>query len=252
MIAPFRSWYPPPKVLTLGSDEVHVWRASLDLPASRVRGLLQTLAADERARAERFYFQKDREHFIVARGVLRDILGRYLDMQPGQLRFCYSPNGKPALARKSGGDALRFNLSHSHGLALYAFTCGREIGVDIERIRTDFPCEQIAKRFFSPQEYAVFHTLPDSLKQEAFFTFWTCKEAYLKARGDGLLLPLNQFEVSLEKGGTEPVTVLNTKGDSHEDSPWTLHKLPFCPGYVAALVVEGHELQLKYWQWTEE
>lgn len=247
MIAPIRSWYPPPKVLTLGSDEVHVWRASLDLPASRVRGLQQTLAADERARAERFYFQKDREHFIVARGVLRDILGRYLDMQPGQLRFCYSPNGKPALAREFGGDALRFNLSHSHGLALYAVNSGREIGVDIERIRHDLAKEQIAERFFSPHEVSVLHALPANMQKEAFFTCWTRKEAYIKATGKGLTFPLDIFDVSLVPG--EPAALLSTKWDPQEASRWSLQELNPGPGYVAAIAVEGHHWRLKCWQW---
>src|SRR5262245_49624616 len=120
--------------LKLENDEVHVWRAVLDRTPMRVRSLRQLLAANEQGRADRFRFQKDREHFIVARGLLRIILGRYLNRQPNQLRFGYSQYGKPALSEESGCPGLRFNLSHSHGLALFAVSRGREVGVDIEQI----------------------------------------------------------------------------------------------------------------------
>ena len=124
-VAPISSWCLPARPLKLGSDEVHVWRASLDVTALQVQSLQQSLTGDERKRAVRFYFCKDREHFIAARGLLRLILGCYLDIEPAQLRFWYSPYGKPALASEFGKNRLRFNVSHSHGLALYAITWGR-------------------------------------------------------------------------------------------------------------------------------
>jgi 4'-phosphopantetheinyl transferase len=240
-------WLPPPAHLTVSSNKVHVWRTSLDLPASCVQSLQHTLAADELSRAEQLYFPKDRKHFMVARGLLRAILSRYLDMEPGQLRFCHSPYGKPALATTPGQDTLSFNMSHSHGLALYAITRGREIGIDLERIRGDLNCEQIAARFFSPRENAVLRALPAELKPEAFFNCWTRKEAYIKARGEGLSLPLDQFDVSLAPG--EPTMLLNTRGDPQETARWSLQALTPGPGYVAALAVEGHGWRFKYWQW---
>lgn len=249
MITPIHSWYPPPKLIVLGKDEVHIWRASLDLPASGIWSLQQTLSADERKRAKRLYFQRDQEHFIVARGLLRAILGRYLNMQPGQLRFCYNPNGKPSLDRAYGGDVLRFNLSHSHGLALYAVTHGREIGIDLERIRPEVTEQQTAERFFSPQEVAVLNTLPANIRTEAFFNCWTRKEAYIKARGEGLSAPLDNFEVSLAPG--EVAALLSFKGDPQETSRWSLQELYPGPGYVAAIAVEGSHRRLKCWQWPD-
>ncbi len=249
MMSPLPSWCPPPENLTLGNDEVHVWRAFLDLPASQVQSLQQTLVAEELRRAERYYFQKDREHFIVARGLLRAILGRYLRIEPSQLRFCYGPHGKPELAGQTGGEALRFNVSHSHGLALYALTRDRKIGVDLERIRPDLADEKIAERFFSPREVAVLRALPTNMQPEAFFACWTRKEAYLKARGEGLALCLDQFDVSLAPG--EPAALLSTNGDPQEVSRWSLQELDPGPGYVAALAVEGHAWQLKCWQWPD-
>lgn len=250
MIAPVSSWYPPPKVLMLGGDEVHVWRASLSLTASSVQSLQQTLAADEQARADRFHFQRDREHFIIARGVLRAILGCYLRREPSQLRFCYNSHGKPVLAKESGGDVFRFNVSHSHGLALYAVTRGREVGVDLEHIRPHLDLIEIAERFFSPREVAVLRALPPRMQTYAFFSCWTRKEAYIKAKGEGLSIPLDQFDVSLAPG--EPAALLHTQWDDQEASRWSLRELNPGPGYVAALAVFGHHWRLKCWQWPEE
>jgi 4'-phosphopantetheinyl transferase len=241
------AWDLPPLTLILGPDEVHVWRAALDQTASCVRSLWQTLAMDERARAERFRFQKDREHFIVARGLLRALLGRYLAMEPSQLRFSYSLHGKPALAWDSGGDGLRFNVSHSHRLALFAISYGRELGIDVERIRAGVASEQTAERFFSPSEVAVLCSLPSHLRTTAFFHCWTRKEAYIKARGEGLSLHLDQFAVSLAPG--EPPALLSTQQGPHEAWRWSLQELNPGPGYVAALAVEGHHWKLRCWQW---
>lgn len=239
-------WCLPPKTLALGEEEVHVWRAALNRNSSCIQNLQQTLAPDEQRRAERFHFRKDREHFIVARGLLRIILSRYLDVEPKQLRFCYSPYGKPALAKESGGDVLRFNLSHSHEIALYALTLQRDLGVDLEQIRTDWASEQIAAQFFAPSEVAQLRALPANLWHEAFFHCWTRKEAYIKARGEGLSLPLDKFEVSLAPG--ESAALLSTKSDPEEASRWSMKELRVGPDYAAALVVRGHDWQPQYWQ----
>jgi len=241
------SWLVAPANLALSSDEVHVWCAFLDSPMSGVQSLRQTLTGDELDGAARFYFQKDRQRFIVARGLLRTLLSLYLDKEPNQLRFCYSEHGKPALVTISGQTALNFNLSHSDGLALYAVTRGRKIGIDVERVRVVLEYDQIAARFFSPTENAVLRALPAKIKHEAFFHCWTRKEAYIKARGEGLSLPLHQFDVSLAPG--EQAQLLNTKGDPHEAFRWSLQDLRPASGYVAALAVEGDGWHLTCSQW---
>ncbi|MDY7076351.1 MAG: 4'-phosphopantetheinyl transferase superfamily protein [Chloroflexota bacterium] len=242
-----RWWLHPPTNLTIANDKVHVWRASLDLAAVHIRELECTLASDERERAERFRFHKDRVRFIVAHGLLRAILGRYVGVEPSQLRFCYSSHGKPALAWEFEGGVIRFNLSHSHKLALYAVTCGREVGIDLEYIRADLAGEQIVRQFFSPREVADLQALPADMQTAAFFNCWTRKEAYIKARGEGLSLPLDQFAVSLAPG--EPAVLLSTAGDSSEAARWSLQALYPGTGYVAALAVEGHSWRLESWQW---
>lgn len=239
----------PSETLLLTNNEVHVWRASLNLTESSLQSLQHSLTADERSRADRFHFQKDQEYFIAARGLLRAILSHYLGITPSHLRFCYSANGKPALSNH-GGDRLRFNLSHSHGLALYAITRHREVGIDLERIRADFLWEDLAKQCFSPQENTTLRSLPASLRHRAFFSCWTRKEAYVKATGKGLVLPLDQFDVSLAPG--EPAALLRTEWDLEEAARWSLQELIPGPGYVAALAVEGDCCQLKYWQWPTE
>jgi len=242
------TWRVPPATLTLSGDQVHVWRADLDQPPSQMDRFLRTLSADERARAGRFHFQKDREHFIAARGALRAILGLYLNRAPQCLSFCYGEHGKPALMLQPGEDPIRFNVSHSRGVALYAITCGREIGIDLECMRSDLEVEQLAERFFSYQEIATLRKLPASMRRSAFFRCWTRKEAYIKARGEGLSLPLDQFDVSLLPG--EPAALLHTRPDSNEALRWSLQELtPGPSGYVAALAVEGHDVSLALWRW---
>jgi 4'-phosphopantetheinyl transferase len=241
------AWGFPPATIILGGNEVHVWRASLDDLTQQRDSFLHTLAADERTRAERFYFQRDRDRFINARGVLRAILGLYLNRAPKSLSFCNSSHGKPSLACESGGDAIRFNVSHSHGVALYAFTRGREIGIDLEFIRCDLEAEQIADRFFSRSEIGTLRALPLSLRKYAFFLCWTRKEAYIKARGEGLSIPLDQFDVSLTPG--EPAELLTALPDSDEALRWSLEELTVGSGYAAALAVEGRGWILRCWQW---
>jgi len=246
---PTPPWHSAPETLTLSSHEVHVWRAALDVPESDVRRLWDTLAEDERRRAARFVFQRDRTHFVVARGLLRVLLGRYLEHDPQRLHFIYGHNGKPELATDVEGTGLRFNVSHSHGLALYAVTRRREIGVDVERIRPAVAQETIAEHFFSPREVAVLRALPAALQATAFFACWTRKEAYIKARGDGLALPLDQFTVSLAPG--EPAALLSTAWDPQEAARWALHDLAPGPGYMAAVAVAGHDWQLTCWAGAE-
>lgn len=249
MITQRNAWAIPPPYLLATSAEVHVWRASLRVPIGRVRDLERTLATDERARANRFVRERDRDQFVVSRGVLRAILGRYLGQNPCHLRFDYSPFGKPMLSADSGLANIRFNVSHSGDIALYAVTSGREIGVDIERIRTDFGTEDIAQRFFSRREIAALRGLPAPCRLEAFFACWTRKEAYLKARGDGLSLPLDGFDVSLAPG--HPAALLGVHDDAAEAARWSLRELFPGPDHVAALAVEGHGWRLHCWQWLE-
>ena len=242
-------WAAVPPTLCLPDDEIHLWRAALDHPAIHVERVAAVLSVDERNRAERFYFDQDRRRFIVGRGLLRMILGRYMSVEPRRLEFCYGPHGKPALVETAGTWSPRFNVSHSDGLALYAVTHRQELGVDVERIRPIADVGAIADRFFSAEENAVLHAVPPSRKIEAFFTCWTRKEAYIKATGDGLSLPLDQFDVSLAPGASS--ALLSIRGAPGAATGWLLRDLALGPEYVAALAVEGHGWHFQYWQWAD-
>jgi 4'-phosphopantetheinyl transferase len=241
-------WNIPPDHITLGRDDIHVWRAPLSQATSMVEALLNTLTPDERHRAERYYRQQDRERFIVARGVLRTILAGYLNLSSVQVSFTYSSYGKPDLTETINSGGLRFNVSHSNELVLYVITREREVGIDVEFIREDFASLEIAEHFFSEKEIATLRTLPASVHTTAFFNCWTRKEAYIKALGEGLSHPLHQFEVSLRPG--EPAALLRTGDDPQEASCWDIYELFPGPGYVAALAVERAPLQLSCWQWS--
>lgn len=231
----------------LSSSDVHVWCASLEQSDVQVHKLAQTLSEDEQARANRFYFERDRKHFTVGRGLLRTILSHYTGIVPNQLQFCYGSRGKPALVPQESDTTIQFNVSHSQGLALYAIASDRQIGIDLEQIRPTSDIEQLAKRFFSPGESAVICSLPPAQKQQAFFRGWTCKEAYLKAIGEGLAL-LQQVEVSLVL--EEPPRLLSIDHqDTEATARWCLQMLTPASGYMAAIAVEGHDWHLSCWQW---
>jgi 4'-phosphopantetheinyl transferase len=165
------------------------------------------------------------------------------------LQFDYGARGKPALATQYSATGVRFNISRSSGLVLCVVARGREVGVDLEQIRPAIAREGIPERFFSPREVAALRALPVDAQPEAFFSCWTRKEAYVKARGEGLALHLDSFDVSLVPG--EPAALLRTAGDAREASRWSLHALAPGRGYVAALALEGWPRRLTCWQWTE-
>jgi medium-chain acyl-[acyl-carrier-protein] hydrolase len=238
-------WPAVAAVPALGANDVHVWRAPLEQPPPSLEALEQTLSPDERQRAERFHFPRDRRHFIAGRGILRTLLSRYLGQRPDEIQFCYNPHGKPRLCPETTG--LHFNLAHSHGLALYAVSRGRELGVDLERVRADFDGEQLAQRFFSPREAAGLRSLPAAQRREAFFSCWTRKEAYLKATGMGLSLALDRFDVSLAPAAA---ALLATRHDSAEARRWSLCDLAPGLGYTGALAVEGHGWRLWSAEWA--
>lgn len=237
-------WTHPAKIHHLGIDEVHIWRAILEFKAFQMENLIPTLTSEELERAKRFYFQRDHDRFIVTRGLLRIILGHYLNIEPSQLEFCYNSYGKPYIAGESGQNSLHFNLSQSYGVALYALCWGQEIGVDIERIDPKVEIEQISERFFTPREVANLRSLPKKKQTEVFFKCWTRKEAYLKAKGVGLSIPLNNFEVSLVS--EKSTALLNTSCDSKKADQWSLIDLNSLPGYAATLAVKGGGWYLKY------
>jgi 4'-phosphopantetheinyl transferase len=204
----------------------------------------------ERARADRFLQPRHRVQSAVTRGTLRSLLGRYLDRPPQSIDLELNAHGKPALAASHQDSRLRFNVSHSDGLVLLAFTLNRDIGVDIEKIRLDRPFEKIARRFFARGEAAQLCALEPGRQSQAFYECWTRKEAYIKARGLGLSLPLDSFEVGFGPG--IPPSLAPVPGNAGNEQTWTVADLRPAEGFAAALVVEAPACVIHCWRLNDE
>ncbi len=233
-------WIPVPTDLTLLPDDVHIWRINLDLPEAKLRELRQTLSEDEITRADRFYQKLHRHRFIAGRGILRSILANYLGIEPSQVQFEYESLGKPILAEGYGEKRVSFNLSHSQGLGLCAVSCEHHpLGIDLEYIRPMSDLLSLAKQFFAPSEYDLIQSLPPQEKQELFFRYWTCKEAYLKATGVGLS-KLREIEITLNPRNSAKLTNI---------PDWHLAEIKPGDNFAAAVAIHGSAWQLKYWQY---
>lgn len=210
------------------SHDVHVWSVDLNCDRSQINELSQYLIAAEHQRAAKFVNPTHHDRWIAARGYLRQILSRYLDLTPAQIEFKLGAHGKPAVADSD----LEFNLSHSHDRAVYGISARDPIGIDLEYIHP-LAAADLVDRFFSPAERAVFHQLPKDCQQAAFFHAWTQKEAYLKACGTGLSTPLDRIEVSIDPRTPAAIISAPTKGI------WQVQKLAISHEYAGAIVVGG-------------
>lgn len=228
--------------MILPAGEIHMWQVELDQPATHGVPPACSLSRAEREIAERFFFEHDRRRFIVRRRTLRSILGRYLQVAPEQLSFRKNPRGKPQLT----GSDIHFNVSHSAGLAVYVFGRCCQLGVDIEYLRPMPDASQIAAAFFSPSERTFLEALPVTDQQKAFFHFWTRKEAFVKAIGEGLSYPLDRFDVSPRPG--KPAALVRTP----DHTGWFMTALAPASGWVGALVTNKEGLRLVPRRWIPE
>jgi len=242
-------WGAPSVSLVLPPGEVHIWRAELDGPGTFLTLCQRLLSPEETKRAAAYHFEKDRDRFIIRRGILRKILGIYLKTPPEKLSLGYGRRGKPELSGRAGTDGANFNLSFSDGLALFAFARSRDIGIDIEHIRHLSETEEISSRYFSVPENRAFQGLADSGKDQAFFSLWTCKESFMKATGEGMSLPPNGFCVSKGPGGTPKL--LTVAGDPEAPRRWSFFAFTPEIGYTATLAVQNPSYRLRFWKWSE-
>jgi len=248
MSAMILTWNSSPVSWALSSTDLCVWSAALEQPAEVVRRLHGLLAADERARADRFHFDHDRRRFIVAHGVLRSILGGYLKIAPDRVTFDYGAQGKPGLSF-THDSSLHFNVAHSHELAVYAFALNQAVGIDVEYAqRHVLDADQVAQRFFSANEYRTYRALADDEKRPAFFRCWTRKEAYIKAIGTGLSYALERFDVTLTSDRSP--SFLSIDGDPLAAQRWSLIHLEPAADYVGAVAIESRAWQVAGWRWA--
>lgn len=239
-------WQVPKGKFLLKQNEINIWRvnaSSVCMPELR-----NVLSPDELLRAYRYYFQKDRENFIISRGVLRFLVAHYLNKSPEQLVFIVNKYGKPFL--KKGDGKLKFNVSHSNGTLLFAFSGNFDVGIDIEYIRTGFACLEIASHFFSGSEVRLLSMLPDEVRNTGFFNCWTRKEAFIKAKGQGLSIPLDSFDVSLIPG--ETARLVGVRNNPGESNVWKIINLDAGENFCAALAVKGDPKEINYYEWTDE
>lgn len=237
-------WRNAPAELSIPEDRIDVWRVRLDVPMTDGQGP-EILSRDEADRAARFRFSNDRKKFVNCRIALRVLLGRYLEVAPEDILFCYGEKGKPQVVISMNSCDLSFNVSNSGDLGLIAVTAGRAIGVDIERIVPEVDWVEIATRFFSDREVRALLALPEDERLRGFFGCWTRKEALLKGKGQGLTYPILQFSVPL--GDEGPAEVRELKNGLATGSGWWLADV--CPGqgYMATVAVEGAPFRIGRW-----
>lgn len=244
MMATVQFWEPAPQQVAIAANEVHLWRASLEVEAAMIHQLYPLLNSAEQNRAGRFRFERDRRRFIVARANLRKILSRYLNRNAQDICFVYGPYGKPALGLEQNEGNIRFNLSHSKGWAIYAVTQHHEIGVDIEAVRSELNWRALVEKIFSEDEKSLIQQVPKSIQQQLFFQGWTRKEAVLKAIGCGLSLSPDCIEVALAT-----VPLLYSAQDSWRvegKCDFSLYDIKMTSDYVGALAIEHNHRGLQF------
>jgi len=220
----------------------------LDQPAESFAHLRSFLSDDEVRRGDRFVQPIHRDRFVAARGILRAILGRLLARSPASLTFDYSSTGQPRLSGSSDDDpGVRFSVSHSGDMALYGITLGRQVGVDLEVLRSIPDAAALAGRFFSAAEQAALQALPDAARDTAFLACWTRKEAYLKAVGVGIGSGLDGVEVDFASG--QPGAFALIGGQIEAAARWTVEAVSPAAGFIGALVCEGRDLRITTQEW---
>ena len=236
--------------IRLGAGEVHAWCAKLNASEKNLLYFQRSLDPDEISRASRFHFDRDRKRYIARHGLLREILGHYLSMRPAEVQFAYNSHGKPFLSDDLQSQDLNFNISSSRDLTLFVFVRGRQIGVDIEKIRQNIEFEELVERFFSENEGKAFQLVNPQSKLQTFFCIWARKEAYIKAQGQGLSVPLSRFDVSVDLHNKAEIFVANR--EAMEKDRWVLHDLDPAAGYAAALAIQGKDWHLQRWRAVPE
>jgi 4'-phosphopantetheinyl transferase len=235
----------------LGADEVHVWYASLELSPQVLEDLSRTLSETERARAARFVSDSARQHFIAGHGLLRRLLGGYLGRDPSTLEFITGTQGKPTLAgTRADNGGLQFNLSHSHGMGAYAVAHNRAVGIDLERVRREIDAERFSRRFFSAAEYEALQQGEARERTLRFYRYWTCKEAYVKAKGISLIPSLACVAIEFDPR-SEAAWAIDARGAGTQDKMRVEAGLAD-DEYMLAVTAEGKDWHPCWWRWSKQ
>ena len=222
-----------------GPGDVHAWVFSLDLPSAMQERLFTVLSPAEQTRAERFKFPDDSRHYVAAHGYLRKILSHYCQADPRALILESSPSGKPRVICDGEFSEMEFNLTHSHGRGAVAVACGRAVGIDLEKVRTEVDCRRLAVRYFSAQEQSAVLAASDQRLPGIFFRQWVGKEAYLKGTGIGLQFPLDQCEVIFTEA--EERAIIRCQGETGGSEAWTVQYLPLETEWIGGVASQGDQ-----------
>lgn len=225
-------------------EDIHIWNIKVSFDHNIIFRFESILSADEKKKANRFKFEKDKLIYITARGILRLLSGKYLKISPKEIKFDYSEYGKPFFKTDT---SLKFNVSHSGERIAIAFSQGQEIGIDIEKIKDDFNVIELARNFFSKNEIKALEQVSKSEVNRAFYRCWTRKESFIKAEGSGLSFPLDKFAVSLDKD--EQAELLKTDWEATEKDMWSLYSFVPCEEYIGAIAYRSKVVSLKYYEW---
>ena len=228
--------------MDLFHDQIHIWKLDLNLHKVNLKHLYENvLSPDEKKRSDKLKSKDDQKRSIYSRGLLRKKLGDYLDVNPAEINFSYNKYGKPSLNAEVHTEDLKFNVSHSKDIVVYAITKNREIGIDVEYLKDVSRAEKIIDRFFSEEEKNFYNSQPEHKKKWAFFALWTRKEAYSKAMGRGIGLPSKDFELNLIPDNNR------SSSNSFKKSKWMLYNVEIESEYLAALATEGNDINIKYY-----
>lgn len=222
----------------LTNNKIHIWKVNTDYPSVEIESLYRNiLSLNERERVDRLRSEDDKKRFIVSRGQLRKSLSHYLEVGPADIAFTYNKYGKPSINSEINGENIKFNASHSNKLVVYAITQNTEVGIDLEYIREVSKADKIVSRYFGEEENDFYYSQPDDKKDLAFFTLWTRKEAYSKARGMGIGLPGKKFDLNL-------VSPTHYKAIENREPEWSIIDIDIDSAYVAAIATERRDLEI--------
>lgn len=230
--------------MVLGEKEIHVWRINFNAQLKAQRFFHDLLNPDEKDRVSKFRFAKDKRKFNISRGVLRILVGEYLEMDPQKVTFRYEKYGKPQLQHET---RMKFNVSHSGDMAIIGFVKDYDIGVDIEHVKNDFNVLDLAENFFSRHEIEMLRTIPPKEQPLAFYRCWTRKEAFIKAEGSGLSFPLHEFTVSMTKDNEAKLEHTDWNPDAKHQ--WSMFSFKPAQNYIAALAINDSATSFKVFDW---
>lgn len=236
-------WKNPPETLELLDSKIDVWSVNINNYTNKLFDYWELLSSSEKEKADRFRFEKDKNCYVIARGLLRILLSRYLNIKSQKINFRYAEKGKPYLEHPSN---IKFNLSHSKNCIVLAFTKNIELGIDVEYAKNNLEILQVAESFFSKQEIKALKSIQSIYRLSAFYNCWTRKEAFIKATGDGLSFPLNQFTVSLES--SESAELVETRWDNKEKDLWSLETFTPQKDYIGAVASRNKIKGINYYK----